>query len=139
VYNCNEYSILEPYKEIFMPFSPTQSGNMFPGRNVFFPGIIAGPSTVTGTSGIFIPFAALESYNVGNSGEIGELVYSIVDKFVTGLNNLSGVPTLADDLPSKFSASRQTSLTSDNTATKTYSMSFDLNVSSAKYDLQSEA
>jgi hypothetical protein len=112
---------------------------MFPGRNVFFPGIIAGPSTVTGTSGIFIPFAALESYNVGNSGEIGELVYSIVDKFVTGLNNLSGVPTLADDLPSKFSASRQTSLTSDNTATKTYSMSFDLNVSSAKYDLQSEA
>lgn len=121
-----------------MAFSPSQSGNMFPGRSVFFPGLIAGTGTVTGTSGIFIPFAALESYNVGNSGEVGELVYSIVDKFTTGLNNLSGVPTATDDLPTKFSTSRQTSLTSDNTATKTFALSFDLNVSSARYDLREE-
>jgi len=121
-----------------MAWSPTQSGNMFPGRSVFFPGIVAGSSTVTGTSGVFIPFAALESYNIGNSGEIGELVYSIVDKFTTGLNNLSGVATATDDLPTKFSATRQTSLTSDSTATKTFNLTFGLNVSSAKYDLQSE-
>jgi hypothetical protein len=121
-----------------MAWSPTQSGNMFPGRSVFFPGMIAGSSTVTGSSGVFIPFSALESYNIGNSGEVGELVYSIVDKFVTGLNNLSGVATATEDLPSKFSASRQTSLTSDTTATKTFGLTFGLNVSSAKYDLQSE-
>jgi hypothetical protein len=122
-----------------MPWSPTQSGNMFPGRSVFFPGLIAGPSTVTGTSGVFIPFSALESYNVGNSGEIGELVYSIVDKFNTGINNLSGVATATEDLPAKFSTTRTTTLTSDSTARKTFSLSFDLNVSSAKYDLQSES
>jgi hypothetical protein len=121
-----------------MAFSPTQSGNMFPGRSVFFPGLIAGTGSVTGTSGVFIPFTALESYNVGNSGEVGELVYSIVDKFATGLNNLSGVPTATDDLPARFNVSRQTSLTSDNTATKTFSLSFDLNVSSARYDLREE-
>ena len=121
-----------------MAFSPTQSGNMFPGRSVFFPGLIAGTGTVTGTSGVFIPFVALESYDVGNSGEVGELVYSIVDKFTTGLNNLSGVPTNSEDVPAKFSATRQTALTSDTTASKNFALSFNMNVLSAKYDLQSE-
>lgn len=122
-----------------MAFSPSQSGNMFPGRSVFFPGLIAGSGTVSGTSGIFIPFTALESYNVGNSGEVGELVYSVLDKFTTGLNNLSGVgPTNPDDLPTKFSAVRTTALTSDTSATKAFAISFALNVSSAKFDLQSE-
>lgn len=104
----------------------------FPTR--YFPGLIAGSGTVTGTSGVFIPFSALESYNVANSGETSELVYSIVDKFSTVVNNL---PT--DDLPTKFSVSRSTVLTGDNTATKTFSVSFDLNVSSAVYDVQSES
>lgn len=123
-----------------MPWSPTQSGNMFPGRNVFFPGLIAGPTTVTGTSGVFIPFSALESYNVGNSGEVGELVYSIVDKFYSGMASLSGTVTgtAAEDLPTKFTVTRQTALTSDTTASKTFNVTFSMNVSSAKYDLQSE-
>lgn len=122
-----------------MAFSPTQSGNLNPGRSVFFPNIIMSSGTVSGNSGVFIPFAALESYNIHNSGEVGELVYSILDKFTTGLNNLSGVgPTNPDDLPTKFSATRTTALTSDTSATKTFAINFALNVSSAKFDLQSE-
>ena len=116
-----------------MPWSPTQSGNMFPGRNAFFPGIAVGSGVVTGNSGVFIPFSALESYNLANSGEIGELVYSIVDKFYSGISSLA-----VDDLPTKFTVTRQTTLTSDTTASKNFGLTFNMNVSSAKYDLQSE-
>lgn len=104
----------------------------FPPR--FFPGLIAGTGSVTGSSGVFIPFSALESYGTANSGEVSELVYSIVDKFSTGINAL---PT--DDLPNKFSVSRTTTLTGDTTATKAFSLNFDMNVTSAVYDVQSES
>lgn len=116
-----------------MAWSAAQSGNMNPGRSVFFPGMAVGSGVVTGNSGVFIPFSVLESYNLPNSGEIGELVYSIVDKFYSGMASLSG-----DDLPTKFTVTRQTALTSDTTASKNFGITFNLNVSNAKYDLQSE-
>jgi hypothetical protein len=115
-----------PYKEVNIMAYSAASGN--PGR--FFTG--ANVTTVSAVSGIFIPFSALESYSIATSGDIRELAYSFLDKFVTGLN------ALGNDGPTKVVATRATTITSDTTAQKVFNVTFDLNTSSTVYDVVDE-
>jgi hypothetical protein len=112
-----------------MPWSPTQSGNMNPGR--FFPGC-SGQVVVGGLTGVFIPYSALESYKTATSGDIRELTYSILDKVTSGIASLN-----SSDRPSQFSISRSTVI-SDTTAQKTFTVTIGLNASNTTYDVRDE-
>jgi hypothetical protein len=104
------------------------SGN--PGR--FFAGC-SGTVVIGGVTGVFIPHSSLESYGSSNSGEIGELLYSVMDKVASGILALP-----SDDRPSRYRITRSTSSTGDTSVQKTFSVSFDLNARNTVYDLQSE-
>ncbi len=125
-----------------MPWTPTQSGNLNPIASRFFANAVilntAGASqSITGTgSGIFIPFSSLESYNVTTSGDIRELVYSMLDVVHNGMASLSGLPN--QPKPANFGVTRSLSLTSDTTAQKRYTVTIDLNALSTKYDVEDE-
>lgn len=125
-----------------MPWTPTQSGNLFPTASRFFPNAVilnnAGASqSITGTgSGIFIPFSNLESYKQPTSGDIRELVYSILDTVHTGMASLSGLPN--QPKPTNFSITRSLSLTSDTTVQKRYTVTIDLNAANTQYDVEDE-
>lgn len=125
-----------------MPWNATQSGNLYPTAARFFPNAVilnsAGASqSITGTgSGIFIPFSNLESYKVGTSGDIRELVYSILDVVHNGIASLSGLPN--QPKPANFNVTRTLSLTSDTTAQKRYTVTVDLNALSTQYDVEDE-
>ena len=124
-----------------MPWNLTQSGNLNPKSNRFFPNAVfldsAGTSqSITGTgSGIFIPFGDLESYKVTTSGDIRELVYSIVDKVAIGIASLSGLPN--QPKPERFTIFKSVSAT-ETSASKTFTIGFNLNSSSTVYDVQDE-
>ncbi len=111
-----------------MPWSAAQSGNMNPGR--FFAGCS------TSSTGIFIPYSALESYKVGTSGDVRELVYSILDVVSSGIGSLSGLPN--QPKPANFGITRTLSLTSDTTAQKRYTVTVELNASNTQYDVEDE-
>jgi hypothetical protein len=125
-----------------MPWTPTQSGNLFPAASRFFPNAVilnnAGASqSITGTgSGIFIPFSNLESYKQPTSGDIRELIYSILDVVFTGIVSLSGLPD--QPKPSNFTITRSLSLTSDTTAEKRYTVVCGLTTANTKYDVSEE-
>lgn len=112
-----------------MPWSPSQSGNMNPGR--FLPGC-SGSVVVGSATGVFIPYSALESYNTATSGDIRELTYSILDKVASGFAILSTA-----DRPAKFTISRNTTA-GETSAQKTFSIVFNLNSSNTRYDVQDE-
>jgi hypothetical protein len=81
----------------------------------YFSGII--PSS----TGVYIPYTALESYKVGTSGDIRQLVYSfieaIADKYLTLPS--SGTST-------QMSITRSASVPSDNVVRKVYTVSMNL-------------
>jgi hypothetical protein len=108
-----------------MAWSPSQSGNMNPGR--FFPGC-------SGTANeIVIPYSALESYNASTSGDIRELTYSFLDVVTSGINALS-----AQNRPTKFNISRTYNSLNETTVRKTYTVTTDLNISNVNYDVVDE-
>ncbi len=98
----------------------------------FFPNLTY--TTLGGSGGVFIPYGNLESFSASNSGEMGELAYSFVDKFASGVVNLAD-----DDKPGKFTVFRSTTSTGDTTVRKTYTITFDLNAANTVYDVQSES
>lgn len=102
----------------------------FPTR--FFPQFTY--TTLLGSGGVFIPYANLESFSASNSGEIGEFLYSVLDKVASGIIALA-----PDDRPNKFSISRSSASTGDTTARKLYNLSFELNAVNTTYDVQSES
>lgn len=63
-----------------MAFNPAPSG--------YFPGINTG-AVVSGATGVFIPYSALENYNTSTSGDIRQLVYAFNDAVATTYLNLS--------------------------------------------------
>jgi hypothetical protein len=101
----------------------------FPTR--FFPNFTY--TTLGGSGGVFIPYANLESFSASNSGEVGEFLYSVVDKVASGILVLP-----SDDRPTRYRITRATSSTGDTTVQKTYNVSFDLNAKNTVYDVQSE-
>ena len=125
-----------------MPWNATQSGNLNPVASRFFANALilntAGASqSITGTgSGIFIPFSSLESYKVGTSGDIRELVYSMLDVVNNGIASLSGLPN--QPKPANFSVTRTLSYISDTTAQKRYTVTVDLNALNTEYDVEDE-
>jgi hypothetical protein len=118
-----------------MPLSPGQSGQLNPGSTTFF-----GPSvsavagiTINGASGIYIPFTALESYKMGTSGDVRELLYSIVDKINTGLTTM-GINTSSN----KVSTTSNISFLDATSVRKSYGINIDLNVTGMTYDVKDE-
>jgi hypothetical protein len=102
---------------------------MNPGR--FFPGC-SGQLVVGGVTGVFIPYSALESYGTATSGDIRELTYSMLDKVASGIAALS-----SNDRPEYFSVSRST-IISDTTAQKSFSITTGLNASNTRFDVRDE-
>lgn len=125
-----------------MPWNPTQSGNLYPTASRFFPNAVilnsAGASqSISGTgSGIFIPFSNLESYKVSTTGDVRELLYSVVDVIYNGIASLSGLPN--QPKPSNLTVTRTLSSTSDTTAQKRYTITFDLNALNTQYNVEDE-
>lgn len=113
-----------------MPWSPSQSGNMNPAN--FFSGFrLLSPDGNT-NSGLYIPFSSLESYKAATSGDIRELTYSVVDKVANVISELSTA-----NKPAKFTVTKNVSA-GETSATKTYSILFNLNAASTVYDVQDE-
>jgi hypothetical protein len=100
-----------------MAFNPNPTG--------YFPGILnlASGNSVS-TSGVFIPYSNLESYNAGTSGDIRQLLYSvneaITDKYLT---------LATADRPSQITLSRSATVPDDNVVRKTYTMIINLGFS----------
>jgi len=97
-----------------MPFNPSPTG--------YFPGIVnlASGNSVN-TSGVFIPYSALESYDASTSGDIRQLVYSF-NEAVT--DTYLGLATA--DRPAQLTLSRVQSVPSDNVVRKTYTITANL-------------
>lgn len=93
-----------------MPFNPSPTG--------YFPGITTLSSgNSVNTSGVFFPYSSLESYNASNSGDVRQLIYSIVEAAHDQYVSLATA-----DRPSKLTITRSSSIPSDNTIRNNYTI-----------------
>jgi hypothetical protein len=91
-----------------MSFNPNPTG--------YFPGILNLMSGDTvSTSGVFLPYSSLESYNPTTSGDIRQLIYSVVEAFSDTYSSL----TVADR-PTKLVITKTSSVPNDNTIRNSY-------------------
>lgn len=97
-----------------MAFNPSPTG--------YFSGILnlASGNSVN-TSGVFIPYDSLESYNVSTSGDIRQLAYSFINALTAEYNSLATV-----DKPTKMTISKSSFIPSENIIRNTYSVTFNL-------------
>lgn len=109
-----------------MAWTPTQSGVLNPA-NIF-------PNVVTDSTGILLDYDDLESYKQAASGDVRELVYSVLDKAENYFNNDVAV----DDRPSKFSISKNYSSSGENSAKKVFTVTFLLDAANVTYDVTEE-
>lgn len=102
-----------------MAFNPYPTG-YFPNINVT--GVIAG------VTGVFIPYADLESFNysvaTASSGDIRQLVYSLIEPVADEYLSLATA-----DKPTQMTVSRTASVPSDNVLRKTYTFTMNLSFS----------
>jgi maltose-binding protein MalE len=90
-----------------MPFNPSPTG--------YFPGL------TTSSSGVFIPYTALESYKVNTSGDVRQLAYSFLDAFTNKYNSL-----LTADKTDKIAITSSWTAQSETVLRKVYNYSFNL-------------
>lgn len=118
-----------------MAWTEAQSG-------IIHPQVVFGTSTVnagtdlgdlTGTGGIVIPFAATDSYTSAKSGDIRELLYSMLDATFESVNPATGA-----NAPSNFSIKRSYASSSETSAQKTFTVTFQLNSTNTTYDVKDE-
>lgn len=93
-----------------MAFNPSPTG--------YFPGITTLSSgNSVDTSGVFFPYSSLESYNPATSGDVRQLIYSIVEAAYDEFNSLATA-----DRPAKLTITRSSSIPADNTIRNNYSI-----------------
>lgn len=90
-----------------MAFNPAPTG--------YFPGI------VTSSSGVFIPYADLESYSVSTSGDIRQLIYSFNKAIDDTYQTLS-----SSGLPTEMTFSSSQGFIDNATIRKNFNVSFNL-------------
>jgi hypothetical protein len=97
-----------------MPFNPSPTG--------YFNGILnLGSGQYVSTSGVFIPYSALESYNPSTSGDIRQLMYSMIEGYTDVYLGLASA-----DRPSQLTVSRSSIVPGDNLVRKTYTFTANL-------------
>ena len=100
-----------------MAFNPYPTG-YFPNINV--------TGVISGVTGVFIPYADLESFNytvaTANSGDIRQLVYSLIEPVADTYLALASA-----DRPSQMTVARSASIPADNVVRKVYSITMNLN------------
>lgn len=92
-------------------------------------------AVVSGATGIFIPYTALESYNYANRTDVLEFVYSVVDKVTNVFSTLS---VASGDRPTNLTINKSFNALNENLVTKTYTISATLDVSNATYSVKDE-
>jgi hypothetical protein len=122
-------------KEIIMPLTPTQSGQLNPSHSFFFgSNCVAGNAiTVSSGSGIFIPYSALDSYKGSVSGDVRELLYSVIEKCHSGLTQVG-----INSTSYKVNSGRTTSILGETSVRRNYNINVDLNMLNTTYDVQEE-
>lgn len=101
-----------------MPFNPSPTG--------YFNGILSLASgNSVPTSGVFIPYDSLESYNPSTSGDIRQLVYSFINAVDTEYSSLANA-----DKPTKMTISKSSFIPSDNLIRNTYTVVVNLSYGS---------
>lgn len=89
---------------------------------------VFGTGVSTNGTGITIPYSALESYSSATSGDVRELIYSFLEKVS---DVVLALPTTGvNGRWSKVTVSRGTTVISDETLRKTYTIGVDLNIQS---------
>lgn len=100
-----------------MAFNPSPTG--------YFPGITTLASgDAVGTSGVFFPYSSLESYNPNTSGDVRQLIYSIVEAAYDEYSSLATA-----DKPTKLAITRSSSIPSDNVIRNSYGVTVFLSYS----------
>lgn len=79
------------------------------------------PNCDISSTGIFIPYNDLESYNIQTSGDIRQLAYSFLDAVTTPYLNLG-----LNDRPEQITINRTWQAVSDSVIRKIYTYSFNL-------------
>lgn len=82
------------------------------------------PNCEISSTGIFIPYLDLESYDISTSGDISQLAYSFLDAVATPYLAVS-----ATGRPVNTTISRSWQAVSDSTIKKIYTYSFNLSFS----------
>ena len=99
-----------------MAFNPYPTG-YFPNINV--------TGVISGVTGVFIPYADLESFNytvaTSNSGDIRQLFYSLVEPVADTYLDLATA-----DKPNQMTISRTATVPSDNVLRKVYTITLNL-------------
>jgi hypothetical protein len=116
-----------------MPLSPVQSGQLNPASNFFFGSGCTTSLSFSGSGGIFIPSGALESYKTGTSGDVRELLYSVLDKINSGLTAMG-----ANTSTNKLNATSTISFLDSSSVRKSYGVNVDLNMTGMTYDVKDE-
>lgn len=100
-----------------MPFNPSPTG--------YFSGIAnLASSDPAPSSGVFLPYSALESYSAATSGDIRQLVYSFIESVY---DEYVSLPTA--DRPAQMTVTRTSSVPSDNVIRNTYTVIVNLSYS----------
>ena len=88
-----------------------------------------GTGITVNSTGITIPYSTLESYKVGTSGDVRELVYSFLEKVSDVYVNLASPTTgVTPSRSPALNVSRTTTVVDNETLRKTYTVSIDLNI-----------
>jgi hypothetical protein len=100
-----------------MAFNPSPTG--------YYPGIVTLASGASvPTSGVFFPYSGLESYNASTSGDVRQLVYSLIEPVADEYLSLATA-----DKPTQMTVSRTATVPSDNVLRKTYTFTMNLSFS----------
>ena len=79
------------------------------------------PNIKVSSTGVFIPYTDLESYNINTSGDVRQLAYSFIDAFA---NEYLSLPSSGKS--DEVNVTRIWSAQSDTVLRKVYTYSFDL-------------
>jgi hypothetical protein len=85
-----------------------------------------GTEVTTDSTGITIPYSALESYDVASSGDVRQFLYSVLEKTADLLVNLPA--TGVDGRWTKVSVTRNLNAVSADVLRKTYTFGIDLSI-----------
>lgn len=82
------------------------------------------PNIVPSSTGVFIPYTNLESYDATTSGDIRQLVYSFIESVADQYLSLP-----SSGLSNQMSITRSASVPSDNVVRKVYTVTMNLSFS----------
>ena len=121
-------------------WTPTDSGNYLPISNIFANAVT--DATISGSGGIFVPYANFLSFDASSNDDFREFVYSVLDASFVYYTDMNATLSPGGSGLTGLTMSRgvdSSNLLADNpTISKNFNVSTVLNVTGVEYNVAEE-